>query len=403
MPKNTSPDDRIAIKVDDLWKKFFIYHERHQTLKDTILSMRRARYEELWGLHGVDLEVMKGQTFGIIGENGSGKSTLLKIIAKILQPDKGRVSTNGRISALLELGAGFHPDLTGRENIYLNGAILRLSKKEIDERFDRIVSFAELERFIDTPVKNYSSGMYMRLGFAIAINVDPDILLVDEVLAVGDEAFQKKCLEKIRHFKREGGTILFVTHEVDVVRQICDRAVMLDSGRIVSQGDPKDVVRAYHDAVLTTEKGEEGGTKEIVIKRVELLNGEGTRTTRYAAGERMIMRVHYEARQTIEEPVFGFGVYDQRDVKVFGTNTELRGQKTGIVSGTGVAEFDLKTISMLDGKYTLTVAIHSSRSVNIYHWQERYYSFEVYNEYRDEGNIFIPIDFTLTPDSNTRR
>jgi ABC-type polysaccharide/polyol phosphate transport system ATPase subunit len=399
MAVNTGiPGDNIAIKVDDLWKKFFIYHERHQTLKETVLSMRRARYEEIWGLHGIDLEVGKGQTFGIIGENGSGKSTLLKVIARILQPDRGDVSTNGRISALLELGAGFHPDLTGRENIYLNGAILRLSKKEISERFDRIVDFAELERFIDTPVKNYSSGMYMRLGFAIAINVDPDILLVDEVLAVGDEAFQRKCLDKIKHFKQAGGTILFVTHEVDVVKQICDRAVMLDSGKIVSQGDPKQVVRDYHDAVLTTEKGEEGGTKEIEIKRVELLNDEGTRTTRYAAGDRMIIRIHYEAKKPIEDPVFGLGVFDQRDAKCFGTNTELRQYETGRVTGKGVAEFDLKSLSMLDGKYTLTLAIHSSLSASIYHWQERYYSFEVYNDYRDEGNLFIPLDFKLKPD-----
>ena len=386
-----------AIRIDDVWKKFRLYHERHQTLKETMLSMRRASYEELWGLRGVSIEVPYGKTVGLIGRNGSGKSTLLKIVAKILQPDKGTVSANGRISALLELGAGFQPDLTGRENIYLNGSILRLSRKEIDKKFDEIVAFSELEKFIDTPVKNYSSGMYMRLGFSIAVNVEPDILLVDEVLAVGDEAFQRKCFDKIRRFKEGGGSILFVTHETDIVKQICDSAVMLDDGVIVSQGLPADVVKAYHDVMLTVEKGAEGGTKEIVITKVEILNGSGAPVKRFDAGDRMIMRIHYKTGQPVKDPVFGFGFFDQRDTKVFGTNTDLRQFNTGTINGEGVAEFNLGVLSMLEGKYTITVAIHSRNREKVYHWQERYYIFEVLNSFRDEGGVFIPVAFKLIP------
>lgn len=392
MAKSTS-----AIRVDDVWKRFRLYHERHQTLKETVLSMRRASYEELWGLRGVSLDVPYGKTVGLIGKNGSGKSTLLKIVAKILQPDKGKITANGRISALLELGAGFQPDLTGRENIYLNGSILRLSRKEIDKKFDEIVDFSELEKFIDTPVKNYSSGMYMRLGFSIAVNVEPDILLVDEVLAVGDEAFQRKCFEKIRRFKEGGGSILFVSHETETVKQICDSAIMLDGGVIVSQGLPGDVVKAYHDVMLTVEKGEEGGTKEVVMTNVEILDGSGAPAKRFNAGDRMIMRIHYKANQAIKDPVFGFGFFDQRDTRIFGTNTKLREFSVGTINGEGIAEFDLGVLSMLDGKYTVTVAIHSRDGEKVYHWQERFYVFEVMNSYQDEGDVFIPVAFKLIP------
>jgi ABC-type polysaccharide/polyol phosphate transport system ATPase subunit len=392
MPKPVS-----AIRVDDVWKRFRLYHERHQTLKETVLSMRRASYEELWGLRGVSIEVQHGKTVGLIGKNGSGKSTLLKIVAKILQADKGTVSANGRISALLELGAGFQPDLTGRENIYLNGSILRLSRKEIDKKFDEIVAFSELEKFIDTPVKNYSSGMYMRLGFSIAVNVEPDILLVDEVLAVGDEAFQRKCFEKIRRFKEGGGSILFVTHETDIVKQICDSAVMLDDGVVVSEGLPADVVKAYHDLMLTVEKGAEGGTKEVVITNVEILDGSGSPAKRFDAGDRMILRIYYKSGQQVNDPVFGFAFFDQRDTRVFGTNTDLRQFDAGTINGEGVAEFDLGVLSMLDGKYTVTVAIHSRDRAKVYHWQERFYAFEIINSFHDEGGVFIPVAFKLIP------
>src|SRR5438874_7865453 len=224
--------------------RFRLCHERPDSLKERVIHFR-VKAEELWALKHVSVDVAEGETLGLIGPNGSGKTTLLKIIAGILRPTEGRVTTRGRIAELLALAAGFHPELTGRENVYLNASILGLSRRETERRFDDIIAFAELEEFIDNQVKFYSSGMFVRLGFAVAVHVDPAVLLVDEVLAVGDEAFQRKCLDRVRQFQREGRTIVFVTHAVDLVRQICDEALMLDHGRIHVAGDPEEVVREF--------------------------------------------------------------------------------------------------------------------------------------------------------------
>ena len=242
----TSPAAGPAvITVDSVTKRFRLYDERNQSLKAALMRGRRARYEEFLALEDVSVEIMQGTTVGFIGENGSGKSTLLKCIARILRPDSGRITTNGKISALLELGAGFHPELSGRENVYLNGSILGLSTKEIDRRFDDIVEFAGLHRFIDSAVKNYSSGMYVRLGFSVAIHVDPDILLVDEVLAVGDEQFQTKCAEKFAELRSQGKTIVLVSHSLGAIRSMCENVVWLEHGRIHEMGDAGDVVDSY--------------------------------------------------------------------------------------------------------------------------------------------------------------
>jgi len=243
-----------VIRFDNVSKRFRIYHEKHYSLKENILTMFRNRrnWEDFWALRSIDLEVPHGQMIGLIGENGSGKSTCLKLLARILNPDTGNVSVSGSLSALIELGAGFQPDFTGRENVYLNGSILGFSKHEIDERYDEIVSFAELEKFIDTPVKNYSSGMYMRLGFSIAMHVNPDILLIDEILAVGDAAFQAKCLEKIQNFRTSGKTIVFVSHALASVEGLCDRAVLLSHGKLVADGKPAHVVAEYRRRIGTS-------------------------------------------------------------------------------------------------------------------------------------------------------
>ncbi|WP_035107504.1 ABC transporter ATP-binding protein [Desulfovirgula thermocuniculi] len=239
----------IAVEVVDLWKKFRIYHERVLSLKERVIFWGRQKTEDFWALKGVNLTVPKGTTVGLIGRNGSGKSTLLKIISRILYPTKGEVRVNGRVSTLLELGAGFHPDFTGRENIFLNASILGLTRKEIKERLDEIIAFAELGDFIDNPVRNYSSGMYMRLGFAVAVHVNPDILLIDEVLAVGDLAFQEKCLAKIRELQHRGATIILVTHAPKQVEELCDLAMWLDRGEVRMQGPAKEVARAYAEFV----------------------------------------------------------------------------------------------------------------------------------------------------------
>src|SRR5262245_37879555 len=236
-----------AIEVRDVSKRFRLYHERYSSLKERAMHFGRIPYEDFWAARDISFEVAEGTTVGILGHNGSGKSTLLKCIAGILQPTSGEIHTRGRLAALLELGSGFHPELTGRENIYMNGTILGLSKRDIAKIFDEIVAFAELEKFIDMQVRHYSSGMYVRLGFAVAVNVDPDILLVDEVLAVGDEAFQRKCLERVKRFQREGRTIVFVTHAPDLIRRICDRAIVLDHGKVVIDGSPGEAVRSFRE------------------------------------------------------------------------------------------------------------------------------------------------------------
>lgn len=235
----------IAVEVKDLWKKFRIYHDRSYSLKETLIFWNRQRVEDFWALKEINLAVPRGTTMGLIGRNGSGKSTLLKVVSRILHPTQGGVAVNGRVSTLLELGAGFHPDFTGLENIYLNASILGLSRKETSRRLEQIVEFAELGDFIDNPIRNYSSGMYVRLGFAVAVHVEPDILLVDEVLAVGDLAFQEKCLNRIQAMQERGVTIVLVSHSPKQVEDLCNYAVWLDQGQICREGPAAEVAGAY--------------------------------------------------------------------------------------------------------------------------------------------------------------
>lgn len=238
-----------AVRVDDVSKKFRLYHERNQSLKSAILRGKTSRHDDFWALQNVSFDVAEGSTHALVGSNGSGKSTLLKCLAKIYWPTSGTIGYRGRMASLLEVGSGFHLELSGRENIYLNGSILGMSKKEIDARFDSIVDFSGIEKFLDQPVKNYSSGMYVRLGFAIAIHVDPDILVVDEVLSVGDSEFQKKSFEKFLEFKNLGKTIILVTHTMQVVRDICDTATWINQGTHVVTGDADSVVDRYEASI----------------------------------------------------------------------------------------------------------------------------------------------------------
>ncbi|TFC01235.1 ABC transporter ATP-binding protein [Cryobacterium mannosilyticum] len=241
--------NEIAVNVEHVSKKFRLYHERNQSIKSAIMRGRRSVHEDFWALKDVTFDVPTGSTFGLIGSNGSGKSTLLKCLAKIYYPEKGTIGYRGRIAALLEVGSGFHPELSGRENVFLNGSILGMSKKEITRKFDEIVDFSGVEQFIDQPVKNYSSGMYVRLGFAIAINVDPDVLVVDEVLSVGDADFQDKCRQKFVDFKNAGKTVVLVSHSMSQVQDMCDHAAWLRHGELVMRGDAKPTIQAYLDSL----------------------------------------------------------------------------------------------------------------------------------------------------------
>jgi lipopolysaccharide transport system ATP-binding protein len=239
----------IAVEVRNVSKRFRLYHERNQSLKSAIMRGRRSVHEDFWALKDVSFDVPQGSTFGLIGSNGSGKSTLLKCLAKIYYPEKGSITANGRLAALLEVGSGFHPELSGRENIYLNGSILGMSRKEIQSKFDEIVDFSGVEQFIDQPVKNYSSGMYVRLGFSVAINVNPDILVVDEVLAVGDAEFQAKCRQKFRDFKTAGKTVILVSHAMGMVQDMCDHAAWLNHGDLITVGEAEPTIKAYLDSL----------------------------------------------------------------------------------------------------------------------------------------------------------
>lgn len=373
-----------AIVVENVRKRFRIYHERNDSLKVTLMRGRRAKYEEFWAVDDVSFEVYPGETFGIIGENGSGKSTLLKCMARILRPDAGRVAVTGKLSALLELGAGFHPELSGRENVYLNGSILGLSKKELSAKFDEIVTFAGLERFIDTPVKNYSSGMYVRLGFSVAINVDPDVLLVDEVLAVGDETFQRRCAEKFAEMQAAGKTIVIVSHAMGSVRAMCERLAWMNQGQLQMVGDARDVIDRYlgnvhlerlHD---TDSQGTRWGNGDAVIEAIEMIDAIDRPVARVRTGEQVIVRIHYKVMgRPLEKPVLGFAVHRIDGVHVTGVNIREYGIVPDQLSGSGYFDYVIERLPLLPGTYDISAAIQDNTYATTYDWWSNGFRFEV--------------------------
>ena len=425
-----------AIAVRDVRKAYRRYGRRKSfgTLKSALLSgqlLSGLRPDEvLEALKGVSFDVPAGRSFGVIGRNGSGKSTLLKLIAGIGKPTTGTVEVHGRVSALIELGAGFHPEISGRENVFINGMMLGLSKREIVRRFDDIVAFAELEDFIDAPVKTYSSGMYMRLGFAVAINVDPDVLLVDEVLAVGDEAFTHKCFDKLAEFRRRGRTVLLVTHALDLVTRFCDEALWLDGGVVRDQGDPKRVVDAYlmdvsrveneamareavaidisaHDAgpdgaAAGVQAGSqpdepadmfravEGrwGTREAEIVGVELLGPDGAPAHVFQSGDALDVRMRVRAHQPLTDFVFGVAIFNADGVCCYGTNTSLEGAEPESLIGDGEVVMHLARLDLVDGTYKLDVAVHRQNGAP-YDYHRLLHTFRVTSRFKDAG-IYRP-------------
>src|SRR5688572_15058358 len=408
-----------AIEVRGVRKTYQRYSRRRQfaTLKSALLSGRLLsdlRPDETFdALKGISFDVAAGKTFGIIGRNGSGKSTMLKLIAGIGRPTEGAVTVSGRVSALIELGAGFHPEISGRENVYINGMMLGLPKREIAARFDDIVAFAELEDFIDAPVKTYSSGMYMRLGFAVAIHVEPDVLLVDEVLAVGDESFTHKCLDKFAEFRRKGRTILLVTHSLDLVTRFCDEALWLDAGVARAHGDPKRVVDAYLMDVAAVEdrqlaavpdavvpetspepadmfKAHEGrwGSREVEITGVDLVDGAGKSTHVFQSGGPAEIRLRVHAKEPVTDFVFGVGIFNAEGVCCYGTNTHLEGATAGELNGDGEVRFAVDHLDLVEGTYKLDVAVHRENGTP-YDYHRLLHTFRV--KYRlKEAGIFRP-------------
>ena len=418
-----------AIDIDHATKIYRRYGRRRQfaTLKSALLSgslitdLKPA--ETFTALQDVSLRVATGETVGVIGPNGSGKSTLLKLVAGITKPTSGTVNVKGRISALIELGAGFHPEISGRENVFINGIMLGLSKREVLQKFEEIVEFAELEEFIDAPVKTYSSGMYARLGFAVAIHVNPDVLLVDEILAVGDQGFTHKCLDKFAEFRRRGKTILLVTHSLSLVERFCDDAVWLDSGLIKAVGDPKRVVDAYLSHVesqeeqqleaddiktrkmtetssepLTTGEAsmddmfqvEEGrwGSREVEILDVTLVGDDGKSAHVFHSGDRMSVRVHINAEKPVSDFVFGVGLFNADGVCCYGTNTDLEQLVSKEIDGEGTVDFTIDSLDLVAGTYKLDVAVHK-RDGYPYDYHRLLYTFRVKSRMNDVG-IYRP-------------
>jgi ABC-2 type transport system ATP-binding protein len=401
-----------AIEVRSISKQFKLYHEHYTSLKERVVHYGRIPYEPFMALQDVDFDVEAGSTVGILGHNGCGKSTLLKCVAGILQPTRGEIVTRGRVAALLELGAGFNHELTGRENVFMNASILGLSKRDTTLIFDEIVAFAELEKFIDMQVRHYSSGMYVRLGFAVAVNVEPDILLVDEVLSVGDEAFQRKCIERVKKFQQEGRTILFVTHAADLVRRICDRAIVLDHGKMVIDAPPGEAVRVFRESLHGGELNEpdqvpeaEHVAEEAVADgpeapeanyRVHItsvhIDHPGLNREWLLPDEAMTVRVAYHATERTDDMLFGIAIYDQDGNYLFGTNTAILGVDVPPADGDGEMAFEFQRVPLLDGTYLVTLAIQSIDEGTVYDWREQQASFSVMNPSRTNGIVSFPID-----------
>jgi len=417
-----------AIQLTNVSKVYRRYGGRQfSTLKSALLQRSILRdlqpSETFPALTDVSFSVPKGSTYGVMGRNGSSKSTALKLVAGITKPTSGTVRVEGRISALIELGAGFHPEISGRENVFINGIMLGLTKREIQQRFDEIVDFAELREFIDAPVKTYSSGMYMRLGFAVAINVNPDVLLVDEVLAVGDEGFTHKCLDKFAEFKRSNKTILLVTHSLGLIERFCYEAIWLDGGRAMSHGDPKRVVGAY---LTKVEEGEElllaqttaraveaadtaaapadiprdptsnmfqategrWGSREVEITDVAFLDGGGQPSFVFHSGDPIAVRVKLHAAQPVDDFVFGIGLFNADGVCCYGTNTYLEEMTPQRLTGDAEATFAIDSLDLVEGTYKLDIAIHKIDGFP-YDYHRLLYTFRVKSRVHDVG-IYRP-------------
>jgi ABC-2 type transport system ATP-binding protein len=378
-----------VIQVTDVSKKFVI--RKDKSLKERLVNFRRSRAhaEEFWALRDINLEIHAGHTLGLIGGNGSGKSTLLKIIGGILTPTAGYVARRGRLAALLELGAGFHGDLTGRENVYLNASILGLSRAQTDRYFSSIVDFSGIEQFIDTQVKFYSSGMYVRLAFAVAIHVDPEILLVDEVLAVGDEPFQRKCLDRIKQFQQDGRTIILVTHSLEQVRQMCDRVVLLNAGKMVIDGSPAEAVRHFREANSDRDHVLQAGrSHRLTISNPRTFGSSGSAQAVYPAGASLTVEFDVTAEQEVTDWAAGMALTDASGLLVYGTNTVVQDVSLAPITGRRTVRFRFDQLPVAEGQYFIDIAVHPRIGPD-YHRVDRAVSFQVSNDTNDAGVLAL--------------
>jgi len=444
----------VAVAVEGVSKRFRLYHEKYTSLKERLIHAGRIPYEDLWALGDIAFDVQEGETVGILGRNGSGKSTLLKCICGVLQPTSGRVVVRGKLAGLLELGSGFQMDLSGRENIYLNGSMLGLSKREVDRRFDDIVEFAELGQFIDNQVKFYSSGMYVRLGFAVAVNVTPDVLVIDEVLAVGDERFQRKCMDRIKQFQKEGRTILFVSHSPDQVRSICDRAVVLADGKMIGLGNPGEAVRLFRERLMEAggelvlagnehsspsadasvpmsfpgpdnsppvrvpdpvrraapesgpisgggatgrEMEKSGSFRPVRFTEVKAIYPAAGHRQYLLPGETLVVRAGFNAVTVVSGLTFSIDVRQDDGSMLARTDTDILGLNIDVPAGPGAIDFHFASIPLLDGAYEIVVGVNGPDGV-LYDWQEPACRFEVMNPGRATGVLALSVEAKLVPE-----
>ncbi len=396
--------NETVIDVNNITKSFKVYLDKGAQLKERLLFRKRRRYEERKVLRGISFQVKKGEAIGLIGHNGCGKSTTLKLLTRIMYPDSGTITMKGRVSSLIELGAGFHPDMSGRENIYTNAAIFGLTKKEIDARLDEIVSFSELEDFIDNPVRTYSSGMYMRLAFSVAINVDADILLIDEILAVGDANFQAKCFNKLKEIKAQGTTIVIVSHSLGQIEQICDRSIWIHEGLIKAEGAPKEIDLEYLDFMGqklqennrralaessddvpeqneadnpeesteadVPEENKRWGNGNARIKNIGIYSSDGAKQHIFRTGEQITFRIDYSVKKKVSDAVFGIGIFNRDGVQCYGTNTRIDKLPEFGLTQSGSAEIVLREVNLLAGEYLIDIAIETGDGIPVDYYRE---------------------------------
>jgi lipopolysaccharide transport system ATP-binding protein len=401
-----------VIRFENVSKRFAMARSRPRSFQELLLGVAKGQLrspsESFWALRDVDFDVARGETVGLVGPNGVGKSTILKLISRIIEPTSGEIRVDGRVGGLLELGAGFHHDLTGRENVYLNGSILGLDREEINRKFDKIVSFAELERFIDVPVKHYSSGMYLRLGFSVAIHTNPDILLVDEVLAVGDAAFQRKCIDKIHSMQSEGVTIILVSHDLNTIQDLCDTSIWLEEGRVAGIGPSERVVAEYLAAVReesarglrnsgASSSASRWGNRKVEITAVELLDASGEPRVMFTTGEPLVARIHYRAAERVEGPIFGIALYRNDGTHLTGPNTRFSDYEIETLEGEGALEYRMEALPLLRGTYELSATVYDQSCEIPYDHHHRMYSFMVdQGEVRERyGMIYVGSEWRL--------
>ena len=406
-------NEENAIEVRDVTKTFKVYYDKGTELKEKLLFWKRNRYENRVVLDHISFEVKKGEAIGLVGKNGCGKSTTLKMLTRIIYPNSGEIEMCGRVSSLIELGAGFHPDMSGRENIYTNAAIFGLTKKEIDERLEEIIAFSELEEFIDNPVRTYSSGMYTRLAFSVAINVDADILLIDEILAVGDANFQAKCFNKLTEIKASGTTIEIVSHSLGQIEQICDRSIWICEGKIAMEGRPKEVHLEYLDYMNTQRidqqekerlrlqklelqnmqaeeekkrkaKMKRYGSEDAKFTQIKMLDADGKEQTTFRTGEKMVLDLSYHVEKKVTDAVFGYGIFRSDGLWVYGTNTRIDRVDNFDIDKDGRFVITMPELNLIPGQYWLDITIEYGEGNPVDYYKEAL-KFEVVSNMTDVG------------------